>query len=100
VLIVDDNALIRQALCELFTREGDFEISGEADNGREAIEKAQFLAAIETETKTKKKDMISGPRCVCIQDAALRLACVLEIANIMGEAIQGMVPAPVKARLQ
>lgn len=43
VLIVDDNAIIRQALCELFTREGDFEICGEAENGREAIEKAQQL---------------------------------------------------------
>ena len=43
VLVVDDNQLIRQALCELFTREGDFEICGEAENGQEAIEKAQLL---------------------------------------------------------
>ena len=43
VLIVDDNPLIRQALCELFTREGDFEVCGEAENGREAIKKAQLL---------------------------------------------------------
>ena len=43
VLIVDDNTFIRQALCELFTRETDFEICGEAENGREAIEKAQKL---------------------------------------------------------
>jgi len=43
VLIVDDNALIRQTLCELFVREGDFDICGEAENGREAIEKAQLL---------------------------------------------------------
>jgi len=43
VLIVDDNALIRQALCELFKREADFEVCGEAENGREAIEKAQQL---------------------------------------------------------
>lgn len=35
--------MIRQALCELFTREADFEICGEAENGREAIEKAQLL---------------------------------------------------------
>jgi CheY-like chemotaxis protein len=33
VLIVDDNAYIRQALCELFKRE--------AENGREAIAKAR-----------------------------------------------------------
>ncbi len=43
VLVVDDNQLVRQALCELFTREGDFEICGEAENGQEAIEKAQLL---------------------------------------------------------
>jgi DNA-binding NarL/FixJ family response regulator len=43
VLIVDDNALIRQALCEFFTREGDFDVCGEAENGKEAIEKAQIL---------------------------------------------------------
>ncbi len=43
VLVVDDNALIRQALCELFKREADFEVCGEAENGREAIEKAQQL---------------------------------------------------------
>src|SRR5438876_8473159 len=43
VLVVDDNALIRQALCELFKREADFEVCGEAENRREAIEKAQEL---------------------------------------------------------
>jgi DNA-binding NarL/FixJ family response regulator len=30
-------------VCELFTREGDFEVCGQAENGREAIEKAQLL---------------------------------------------------------
>src|SRR6266496_78848 len=43
VLVVDDNALIRQALCEMFKREADFEVCGEAENRREAIEKAQQL---------------------------------------------------------
>jgi DNA-binding NarL/FixJ family response regulator len=43
VLIVDDNAVIRQALCEVFKRDGDFEICGEAENGKEAVEKAQEL---------------------------------------------------------
>jgi DNA-binding NarL/FixJ family response regulator len=43
VLVVDDNPFIRRILCELFTREADFEICGEADNGREAIGKAQEL---------------------------------------------------------
>jgi len=43
VLVVDDNAVIRQAVCELFTREGDFEVCGEAENGRDAVEKALQL---------------------------------------------------------
>jgi DNA-binding NarL/FixJ family response regulator len=43
VLIVDDNAFVRQALCELFEREGDFKICGEADNGRDAIEAVMQL---------------------------------------------------------
>ena len=43
VLIVDDNALIRQALCELFTREGEFDVCAEAGDGKEAIEKAQLF---------------------------------------------------------
>lgn len=43
VLIVDDNALIRKALCEFFVREGDFDVCGDAENGREAVEKAQLL---------------------------------------------------------
>ena len=43
VLIADDNASIRQALCEVFQREADFEVCGDAENGHEAIEKAQQL---------------------------------------------------------
>jgi DNA-binding NarL/FixJ family response regulator len=43
VLIVDDNEIIRRGLRELFTAEPDFDMCGEAENGREAIEKAQEL---------------------------------------------------------
>ena len=43
VLIVDDYAYIRQALCSAFKREADFEVCGEAVNGSEAIAKAQEL---------------------------------------------------------
>jgi two-component system, chemotaxis family, chemotaxis protein CheY len=42
-LIVDDNAFIRQTLCDIFKRGGDFEVCGEAENGKEGIEKAQEL---------------------------------------------------------
>jgi DNA-binding NarL/FixJ family response regulator len=43
VLIVDDNLYIRRGLRELFQREEDFDVCGDAENGREAIEKAQEL---------------------------------------------------------
>jgi chemotaxis response regulator CheB len=43
VLIVDDNAYMRHALCQVFRREADFDVCGEAENGKEAIEKAQGL---------------------------------------------------------
>ena len=41
VLVVDDNSSVRKLICELFTRESDFQVCGEADNGREAILRAQ-----------------------------------------------------------
>jgi DNA-binding NarL/FixJ family response regulator len=44
VLIVDDNASIRRALCGLFEGEADFEVCGEAENGKVAVEKAQELS--------------------------------------------------------
>jgi DNA-binding NarL/FixJ family response regulator len=43
ILVVDDNSFVRQALCALFTRQRDFDVCGEAENGREAIEKAGQL---------------------------------------------------------
>lgn len=43
VLIVDDSPPMRQALCEVFTREEDFDVCGEANNGQEAIDKAREL---------------------------------------------------------
>jgi DNA-binding NarL/FixJ family response regulator len=43
VLVVDDNAVIRHALCRAFTSGADFDVCGEAENGQDAIEKAQAL---------------------------------------------------------
>ena len=43
VLVVDDNPLVRKLICELFTREGDFQVCAEVDNGRDALLKAQEL---------------------------------------------------------
>jgi len=43
VLIADDHTLIREALCDLFSSQEDFEVCGDAENGQEAIEMAQVL---------------------------------------------------------
>jgi DNA-binding NarL/FixJ family response regulator len=43
VLIAEDHALTRQALCSLFTSQEDFEVCADAEDGREAIEMAQVL---------------------------------------------------------
>jgi CheY-like chemotaxis protein len=42
ILIVDDNAVIRRSLRNIFEQEG-WQICGEASNGKEAIAKAQEL---------------------------------------------------------
>ena len=43
VLIVDDNFGVRSLVRQIFESEPGFEISGEADNGRDAVEKAENL---------------------------------------------------------
>jgi two-component system chemotaxis response regulator CheY len=43
VLIADDNAYIRHLLCELFQSQADFGICEEAENGKEAIDRAWQL---------------------------------------------------------
>ena len=43
VLLVDDNAVVRSFLRKLFESQSEFEISGEAENGRDAVDKAEKL---------------------------------------------------------
>src|SRR5512145_3312304 len=43
VLIADDHRLFRQGLCQICTVKGGFEVVGDAENGREAIELARRL---------------------------------------------------------
>ena len=43
VLIAEDHAPTREALCSLFTTQKDFEVCGGAENGQEAVEIAQVL---------------------------------------------------------
>jgi len=59
---VDDNAFIRKALCEMFEREEDFDICGEAENGRDAIEKAQQLRP-DLIALDMSMPVMNGPRC-------------------------------------
>jgi CheY-like chemotaxis protein len=40
ILVADDNAVIRETLCELFADHATLEICDEAVNGQEAVEKA------------------------------------------------------------
>ena len=40
VLLVDDNATVRGAVRPLFDSHPNFEVCGEAEHGREAVEKA------------------------------------------------------------
>ena len=43
VLLADDNAVVRSFVRQLFELQPDFEIAGEAENGRDAVEKAEKL---------------------------------------------------------
>lgn len=43
VLLVDDNSAVRSLVRQLFELEPDFEVAGEAENGREAIDSAISL---------------------------------------------------------
>lgn len=43
VLLVDDNAVVRFFVRRLFESQPDFEISGEAENGSDAVERAEKL---------------------------------------------------------
>lgn len=43
VLLVDDHALIREGLCQLFTLEKDIHVVGEAGDGFEALQKIRLL---------------------------------------------------------
>lgn len=44
VLVVDDNSIVRDALCRIIQRSSDLELVGSASDGLEAVEKAASLA--------------------------------------------------------
>jgi CheY-like chemotaxis protein len=43
ILVVDDNAVVRTLVRKLLESQSDFEIAGEAENGRDAVDKAEKL---------------------------------------------------------
>lgn len=43
ILVADDHEVVRRGLCGLLRAQGDWEVCGEASNGREAVEKALQL---------------------------------------------------------
>jgi len=43
VLVADDHTIVRKGLCALLSEESDIEVVGEAENGRDAIKKAEQL---------------------------------------------------------
>ena len=43
ILVADDHEVVRRGLCALLQAQPDWEICGEANDGREALEKAQKL---------------------------------------------------------
>jgi len=43
VLLAEDHVIVRKGLRSLLDREADIEVVGEADNGQQAVEKAQIL---------------------------------------------------------
>jgi DNA-binding NarL/FixJ family response regulator len=76
VLLVDDNAVVRTAVRRLFNSHSDFEVCEEAENGREAIEKAERL----------KPDLIVLDLSMPVMtglDAALVLKSVLRDARLI-----------------
>src|SRR6266704_991716 len=80
VLIVDDNAFVRHALCELFKREPDFEVCGEAENGKEAIEKACRVLARSPDSLLKYTEYIDG-----CGTALFQRTCELDLEGIVAK---------------
>lgn len=68
ILVADDNPYLRKALCRLFENHAFLEVCAEAENGREAVEKAIAL----------KPDLI-------ILDLSMPVMNGLEAARILNE---------------
>jgi hypothetical protein len=54
VLIVDDSAFLRKALCKIFRGEEDLDVCGEAENGRD-VTCLDFLIHVEVRISTFRR---------------------------------------------
>jgi YesN/AraC family two-component response regulator len=43
VLVADDHTIVRKGICSLIDGKADIQVIGEAEDGRDAIEKAEAL---------------------------------------------------------
>jgi two-component system, NarL family, response regulator NreC len=90
VLVVDDNAIVRRNICELFTRESDFQVCGEAEDGDQAIEKALLLkpALIVIDLSMPRRDGLSAIRILrtLMPEVPLILYTAYDVAMVRDEA--------------
>jgi DNA-binding NarL/FixJ family response regulator len=90
VLVVDDNPMVRRNICELFTREADFQVCGEAEDGDQAIEEALLLkpALIVIDLSMPRRDGLSAIRILktLMPEVPLILYTAYDVAMVRDEA--------------
>jgi DNA-binding NarL/FixJ family response regulator len=66
VLIADDSPFIRDALCNVFEREEDFDVCGQAENGREGRSR---------QCGESSKVQVLARSIACVRTASISGAC-------------------------
>lgn len=82
VLVVDDNSAVRRLICALFTREADFQVVAEADNGCDALAKAQEFEPDLIVTDLSMPQMNGLEETRALKKAMPRLPVILYSAHI------------------
>ena len=91
ILVVDDNAIVRSLVRKLFQSQPDFEISAEAENGRDALDKAEKL----------KPDLIILDLVMPVMTGLDAAPLLLSGSGLRGAALpltQSALPGPRRAR--
>ena len=100
VLIAEDHAATRQALCSLFMSQEDFEVCGDAENGQEAVEIAQVLRPdlIVLDLSMPVMDGIAAARALRLLMPAVPIIVFSEYSDVLSdrearsEGISALVP--------